>query len=452
MGAIDKGTKDPSLHYKCKDLKVAIFAQLLPGRAGGIEMNLLSLLKVLNHLDDSGCQVIIGPGDDSKWLEPHIGSKQSILPWPPMEFGTMNRPHWFSPQLWELGRRGLGRYRVKVVSMIHKLIGSAELPHITEGGEISRVLIDMGVQLIHFPYQRFFPTPLPLIFEPWDLQHRHYPEFFTQEEIRKRDKIYQEGCQHATLIVTASEWSKKDVVRQFGVDPKKIAVIPRAPIISGKRRLNREEAAFHLQSLRLPNRFILYPAKAWPHKNHLRLFQALAQLTSQYGLSVPLVCTGMPVEEYFPFVKKGINEMRLEKSVIFTGYLNDKQMSSLYSISEFLIFPSLFEGLGIPLLEAMHFGLPIVTSNLTCLPEVAGDAALYFDPLSVDSIAEAIKEAWSKPSILEEYRKKGFDRIKRFSWDGVGRQFQSCYRYVGSRNLSLEDQETIKKITCSEMK
>ena len=441
--------KDQSVHYKSKDLKVAIFAQLLNGRAGGIEMNLLSLLKALNELESSGRQVIIGPGSESRWFEPHLGPRQTILPWPPISYTPMECPNWLPRYVWEAARRGLGRYRFKIAKIVRRLFGSEVRDHSNEGQRITCVLEEMGVQLLHFPYQICFPTALPSIYEPWDLQHRHFPEFFTTQEINFRDQIYLEGCQRATLIITASEWTKQDVIKQFGIDSKKIAVIRRSPLVSRKKKMTYQEAISNLRSLKLPDRFILYPAKTWPHKNHLRLFQALAILRDKH-LLIPLICTGAPAGEHWYIVKKSVEELSLKKTVIFPGYLNEDQMASLFKIAEFLIFPSLFEGLGIPLLEAMNFGLPIITSKVTCLPEVAGDAALYFDPFSVDSIAEAIQKAWLQSSVLEECREKGAVRLKHFNWDEAARQFQACYRYALKQPLTIEDQTIMEEITNTE--
>jgi glycosyltransferase involved in cell wall biosynthesis len=195
---------------------------------------------------------------------------------------------------------------------------------------------------------------------------------------------------------------------------------------------------------------MLYPAKTWPHKNHIRLFQALARLRDRHDLIVPLVCTGKPVDSHWPRIRKTIEALSLEKTVVFTGNVDADQMAALFSTAEFLVFPSLFEGLGIPLLEAMHFGLPIVTSNVTCLPEMAGAAALYFDPLSVGSIADAIQYAFSHPSLLDEFRVKGFSRVRRFNWEEAARQFQACYRYVAKWGITSEDHKILAMITREE--
>ena len=432
-----------------QELKVAILTQLLPGSAGGIEVNLLSLLKALDSLDDSGRQVVIGPGGESHWLDPHLGIRQSILQWPAIKLSPVRPPNWLPSALVGMAKRSLGRYGLRIAAGIQPLLRRIDPGHISEGEKITRELIERGVQLVHFPYQRYFPTSLPTIFEPWDLQHRHYPEFFTSLEIDLRDEHYQMACKEATLVVTASEWTKRDLIQQFGLEPKKIAVIRRGPSVVEERRMTEQEITYHIQSLKLPKRFILYPAKTWPHKNHIRLFRALAELRDRFGILVPLVCTGKPVEGSWPRIMRSLEELSLERAVHFTGYLTDDQMAALFKRAEFLVFPTLFEGLGIPLLEAMQFGLPIVASKVTCLPEVAEDAALYFDPLSVDSIAEAILKAWQNPDLRKEYRTRGRVQIKKFNWDNAGRKFLLCYRHSIGYKLTGEESEIFNAMTGS---
>jgi glycosyltransferase involved in cell wall biosynthesis len=409
---------------------VAIHAQLLPRSAGGIETNLLSLLHALSHHDDRSRQVIIGPGGESHWLEPHLGSRQALLPWTPIPFVSKSAR-----------RRRLPGPRQVVRSLLRRLSGQHR-PAQPDVTGLNARLEEMGVQAVHFPYQRHFATTLPSIFEPWDLQHRHYPEFFSEAEIALRDEIYGTGCRNAALVITATEWSKRDVVRELRLQPQKVAVIRRgAP--RGQRRVPPDEASARAADLGLPSRFIFYPAKTWPHKNHIRLFQALAAIRDRSGEVVPLVCTGTPVKGHWPTVQKSIEELSLGRHVRFLGHLDDRELAAVFSLAAFLIFPSLFEGLGIPLLEAMSFELPIVTSRATCLPEIAGPAAVYFDAESVDSITEAILSAWSNPITLEPQRAHAAARVQCFSWRQAAREFHVCYRSVAGYRLTEDESRTM---------
>jgi glycosyltransferase involved in cell wall biosynthesis len=432
------------------ELTVGILAQLLPGSAGGVETNLLALLRALAGREDGAGQVIIGPGGQSDWLRAHLGPRQTLLPWPVVHaaWGTARprRPAIVA----NLAKRLLGRRRYGLRRAVGGLRHRLGIGPPSSAEALTEMLRGAGVRLVHFPYQRLFPTALPTLFEPWDLQHRHYPEFFTADEIELREDLYRFGCRTARLIVTASHWTKRDLVRQFDIDPRKIAVIPRGPAPGLRQRVSKAEGASRVQHLSLPEHFALYPAKTWPHKNHLRLFEALASLRDQRGLVVPLVCTARPVADHSAVLTRTLEALALEKQVLFTGHLPQPEMDALFSLADLMIFPSLFEGFGIPLLEAMHFGLPIVCSNGSCLPEVAGDAALYFDPLSVESIADAVAQAWQTPALWEEYRRRGIERVRRFSWTDAAGRFLACYHHAAGDPLTSAQRAMLDAMTAPE--
>jgi glycosyltransferase involved in cell wall biosynthesis len=425
---------------------VAIHAQLLPGSAGGIETNLLSLLGALSDLEE-GDQIAIGPGGAADWLVPHLGPRQSILPWPPIRLVPRGRAGPLRARLRALSGVLASRRPWETARLWGGLSRRFSWENVLEGARVSRALVDRGVKVVHFPYQRHFPTWLPTVFEPWDLQHRHFPEFFSPEEIELREAIYRTGCETARLVVTASEWTKRDLIDQLGVDPGKIAVIRRGHAARPPAPPAPAEAFARLRPLALPERFILYPAKTWPHKNHLRLLEALAQLRDTRGLTIPLVCTGKPVAEQWPRIQETLERRSLAKAVFFPGHQDADTMAALFTAADFLVFPSLFEGLGIPLLEAMHFGLPVVSSTATCLPEVAGSAAVYFDPTSVDEMAEAIGRVWSDRSLRDECRARGTARVARFRWSDAARRFSVCYRHAAGRRLEPSDAMLLAEMT-----
>jgi glycosyltransferase involved in cell wall biosynthesis len=408
---------------------VAINAQLLPGSAGGIESNLLALVRALRAVDAAGRQIVIGPGDASSWLTPYLGPDQQLLPWRPLRSG----PWAPATRIGAAARALLGRDGIRRrLGDFRRRAGDFRGWRRAAGREdveaLGSALVALGAQVIHFPYQRYVPTPLPSIFEPWDLQHRHFPEFFTREERRFRDAVYRQGCDRSHLVITASQWCKRDLVHLFGIDPGKIAVIRRGAPAHTDREPDQAEIDDVSQRLGLPETFALYPAKTWPHKNHVRLIEALAVLRDRHRMTIPLVCTGRPVAEHWAAVQRAVADRSMTSQVLFTGFVDDRDMRALYRAAGLLVFPSMFEGLGIPLLEAMHHGLPIVTSHATCLPEVAGDAALYFDPLSVASMTDAIATAWSNPALREACRDRGRARVSAFDWRAAARGFVACYR------------------------
>lgn len=428
------------------DPTVAILAQLLPGSAGGIESNLLALLNGLASLPQPGTQVVIGPGGESDWLRAHVGPLQPVLPWVPIRHSVVARPAWIGESLWGMGKRVLGKGAGPLAALVDRIVGSRDQPQVTEGRKLTAILEERGVEVVHFPYQRVFQTSLPNVFEPWDLQHRHYPEFFSEREIALREDLYPTACRQASLVVTATAWAKQDLVQQLGVEPTKIAVIPRGAGRTLVENMSLERVHGLVAELGLPPRYILYPAKTWPHKNHQRLFRALARVRDTAGLTVPLVCTAKPIPEHEAALRACMAACGLDRQVIFTGYLNREQMTAVLRGAESLVFPSLFEGLGIPLLEAMEYGVPIASSHATCLPEIGGDAAWYFDPTSEEGIADAIRTLWMKSEVRLALRERGLARIRQFQWAHAAEKFRICYRYVARRPRTSTDELLLQEM------
>jgi glycosyltransferase involved in cell wall biosynthesis len=404
------------------DLTVAVHAQLLAGRAGGIETNLLALLSALARERRAGKQIVIGPGGESDWLLPWLGPRQSILPWTPIRYEPAG-----GPRSW---RQWVTRVDAP--------------PQRVEGQKLTARLVEAGVQVVHFPYQRMFETSLPYIFEPWDLQHRHLPEFFSDDELRLREQLYREACLGARFVVTASRWTAADVVDAFGVDPSRIIVIRRAGsagdvrtatggVTSGNLAVPSSAHADAtcdsvLAPLHLPARFVLFPAKTWRHKNHMRLMQALALLRDRFRIEVPLVCTGSAVEPYAAEIRAFVAGQGLTDLVHWAGFVTYRQMAALYETADAVVFPTLFEGLGLPLIEAIEHGAAIVSSDVTCLREYGGDAPIYVDPHSADSIANGIARLWQSADERAAARARSRRASTAFSWTEAARVFTACYR------------------------
>jgi glycosyltransferase involved in cell wall biosynthesis len=291
--------------------------------------------------------------------------------------------------------------------------------------------------VIHFAYPIGFGTGVPFLYEPWDLQHRHHPELFDPAEWRWRDQLYRQGCEQAALVVTATRWTKQDIAEQYGIPSQKIAVIPRGPAVAPS--IPTDQRAHQVRaSLGLPERFAFFPAMTFPHKNHLRLFESLAILRDQHGRTLPLVCTGRPYEPYWPTILEGVSRYKLEGQVHLLGAVSAEELAAVFRSASLLVYPSFFEGLGLPILEAFEYGLPVVASNATCLPEVGGDAALYFDPHRTESIVDALLTAERQPDVLERQRQAAPAVLARFSWPMAAATFIACYRAVAGAALSPE--------------
>ncbi|MDX6615956.1 MAG: hypothetical protein QOD60_1047, partial [Solirubrobacterales bacterium] len=255
-----------------------------------------------------------------------------------------------------------------------------------------------GADVMHFPLAGGFLTRVPSIYQPHDLQHLHYPEFFSDDVLAQRAFVYRTYCEEASLIVMMTSWGKRDLVAQFGLDADKVAVIPGGSVISSYPDPSEDQVLAERNRLGLPPRFLLYPAQTWEHKNHIRLLEAIAVLRDRDGIDVALVCPGRKLE-FFETIAARVDELRLGDRVFFPGFVSPLQLRSLFKLATGLVFPSLFEGWGLPLTEAFETDLPVAASSATGNPDVVHDAGLIFDPEDVEQIANAVARLWTEPDL-----------------------------------------------------
>ncbi len=251
------------------------------------------------------------------------------------------------------------------------------------------------------------PLPKPCVVTLVDIQERFYPQFFKREDMESRLHHYDVSLKLADRIITISEFSKKTFVRIVGISKRKIDRI----------YLCADEMPEGVQPIGWPltenEAFIIYPANNWPHKNHKSLIEAL-KILDQRGKNIPCVFTGSLLngrEDWERVVKlKGNTD-----NLYHLGRLSRAELSWLYHHARILVFPSLFDGFGIPIVEAMESGLPIACADRTSLPEVAADAALFFNPNDPESIAANIERLWEDESLRERLIQKGYDQRHRFT-------------------------------------
>jgi len=295
-----------------------------------------------------------------------------------------------------------------------------------------------GMDLIHFPQQDGFLTALPSIYQPHDLQHLHFPEFFTAAEYAQREKTYRTCCAQSSMIAMMTHWGKRDLVQHYGIVEDKVCVVPGAPMISIYPSPLTEDLDVARQRFALPNRFAFFPAQTWAHKNHMGLLDALALLRNRDGLRVPLVCTGFQ-NSFFSRIREHVAKLGLDSQVQFLGFITPLELHCLYSLCSCLVFPSLFEGWGLPISEAFVAGTPVACSSLDPLVEQAGDAALFFDPHDAAQIADAIRRLWLDILLRDTLVARGKRRAPNFTWERAARIFRSHYRRLTNRPLSEED-------------
>lgn len=410
-------------------LRVCLDARLISGARGGVEQVIIGLASAMSRLNDGDEQYLflVDPGHTA-WLEPYISGRSSLLaaaaqvmppPSQPSLRGTARQvvkaaiPRWI--------RRGV-RGRIKRLYRLPDSDGTIE---------------GAGVDVMHFSMQVGFRTAVPTVFTPHDLQHLHLPQFFSPKEIAEREKRYRALCDMASIVTLMSTWGRDDIVAQYGLPPEKIRIVPWAAAIEAYGLPTYDDIAATRDRLELPDLFALYPAKAWPHKNHLRLVAAL-KIMRDRGVDVPLVLTGAQGGHDLP-VLAAADALGVRDLVHFVGFVTPGELGAIYRMARMMVFPSLFEGWGLPILEALTAGLPLACSNVTCLPAITAGAAELFDPSDSAAIADAMVRVWQDDRLRGRLIADGRARAACFSWDHTARMFRACYRLLGGRELSAED-------------
>lgn len=300
------------------------------------------------------------------------------------------------------------------------------------GIDILRPLMNrLKVDIIHHPFSILNPRGLkiPSVLTFIDMQHEFFPENFSSNDLKARNALYRPSAEQAARIIAISEHAKRCLVERYQINPEKIDVVhigygEQFRVIDDSDLLNTARKRYGLLKP-----FIYYPAATWPHKNHKRLLAALKLMRERYGFDGQLVLSGISMQANDEVLKE-IGRLGLQNDVTLLGYLPHEELPCLYNLARLMVFPSLFEGFGIPLVEAMACGCPIACADVTSIPEVVGDAALTFGPCSIEEIAEKTWKLWSDDALREESTARGLERVKQFSWENMARQTINAYEKV----------------------
>jgi glycosyltransferase involved in cell wall biosynthesis len=289
-----------------------------------------------------------------------------------------------------------------------------------------------GVTLFHAPHYVLPPlVPCRSVVTIHDCIHLRFPQYLPNRlALGYAHTAMSLASKRATRILTVSESSKRDIVRFFGTDPQKIDVIPNSFDDRFGVEPREEDVDRVRERYQLHDQFVLYAGNVKPHKNLERLIDAFA-LVRKRGLDhLKLVLIGDEISKY-AVLRRAIHRHQLHKYVRFLGYLPEQTLAVMYRLAGVFVFPSLYEGFGLPPLEAMASGTPVVTSNVSSLPEVAGDAAVLVDPYDPQSIADGIYSVLSNETLRAELRRKGLARARQFSWEQSVRRVWDIYQEVG---------------------
>jgi glycosyltransferase involved in cell wall biosynthesis len=342
---------------------------LVPGGMGGSETYVRALTRELPHYSDLDVTLLL-PASAAGMTH---GAREVVL-----------------PQL-----RGGGSTRARITTVVR-----AASPWF--GGR-SRLA---SADVVHYPLT--VPVPMRRRTTPWvqtvhDVQHRDLPGLFSRQERGYRKVAYDRSARRADVVVTMSQFCKERLVARLGVEADRIRVA----------HLGVDADSFSpYDGPRRP--FVLYPARGWPHKNHARLIEAVRLLRESLP-DMRLVLTGGAAADLGP----------LPAWVEHRGLVSDADLRDLYRSASCLAFPSLYEGFGLPPLEAMASGCPVAAAATGSLPEVCGSAAVLFDPYDVSAIAAALSEAMASRERLVPL---GLERARRFTWRACADVHADIYR------------------------
>lgn len=400
-------------------MKVLIDARLISGRSGGVEQAIIGLADAFSSFTDSGIQFTwLLYEAEIDWLVQHLPKNSDIVEMPGPDESNAVRSAL-------IGRLRGSRWAERPLALSRKYGPWAyKLP--LEPEEISKI----NPSVIHFPTQYGFQTTYPNVYQPHDLQHLHLPEFFPKEALLIREIGYGGMIRQATRVIVGNEWTKRDVELHYPNAKGKVDNVPvfpqllPAPSTSSAKPNNSSSRAY-----------LFYPAAGWAHKNHYRLLNALSQVLKA-GREIDLVLSGSHLEANLRLHKE-IAKLGLQEHVHIVGFVSPAELVNLYKGARAVIVPSLFESASFPIWEAFNLGVPVVAARTTALPDQAGDAAVFFDPFSVEAISAAIIEVLDDGPEISDRVQKGINRVSQFTARNTANGYRFSYRRA--LDLPLDD-------------
>ena len=289
---------------------------------------------------------------------------------------------------------------------------------------------DQQIDLLHVQYVGPPVTPVPVVASIHDISFERYPEFFSHREVAQFKATIRLTAMLASRILTISECSKRDLVDIYGIPEEKVVVTYLAANKNFRPPDSKEAAAMTAQRYGVSAPYFLAVGNLQPRKNLVRLVAAYERLRNHRpDIGHQLVIVGKKTWKFDPILSF-VQKSRWADDIILTDYVSDEDLPLLYAGADVFIYPSIYEGFGLPPLEAMACGTPVVVSDRASLPEVVGDAGVKVNPFDINAIAAAMASIVLEPGVAEWYSHAGIKRAGRFTWEECSVRTQQVYEEV----------------------
>jgi glycosyltransferase involved in cell wall biosynthesis len=383
---------------------------------GGVQQVLEGLIQGFGQVvaDDVRFTLLVEPGHDA-WLRPHLTPAMTPLEGPPRTSGAART-----------GARAFLRGR------FGHLLGarSVRTPPMPE------VVRKLNPDVVHFVHQQAFASERPYVYTIHDFQHEYLPENFSRRELLARRVLLRRHAGNAARVICISEHCRKDTLQFTGIPAEKTTVVYNAAVQRPATKHPPERAAELLPDLAQGEAFLLFPAQTYPHKNHLKLIEAAETLLNEDRECPRIVCTGRHNAHFQTVIAPRLARSPAAERFLFPGFVSVEQMEALMRRARGLIFPSRFEGFGIPIVEAFERGIPVACSDATCLPEVAGGAAYLFDCNDAVEMGRAMSFLHQDSPARNDAIERGHARARDFSWRSSAQACLSIYREIAASKLT----------------
>ena len=308
-------------------------------------------------------------------------------------------------------------------------------PFVRLGYDLSRKLRQDKADLVHVQFTGPIACPVPVVVSVHDVSFLEHPEFFTRARRLQLQYTVKRTVQSASRVLTLSEFSRQGIARAYGMDPARIAVVPAGVSRAFRPQPRQHAKAFVEGRFKVPGPFILTVGDLQPRKNQIGLIRAFEELLCAHpDLPHHLMLVGK--ETWFaPHVHQAAKKSLVKDRIHFTDYVNEKELLQLYSACDIFVFPSFYEGFGLPILEAMACGRAVACSNSSAMPEVADSAGLLFNPESTSEMVRAMRDLLLNPELRQRMERLGQQNAAQFSWARTAQMTLEVYQEVCGENL-----------------